>query len=282
MPPNGKSALTPTAAATETERVHLDGDISGEIPRRVLAKDGLHVGLDRARHSEPPPPEDRSVMALVSSARHELRAPLQSIQGFAELLASEAYGPLGADQRVFIDHIVQGSADLSRTLDACFELLTAELLHLPAEPLRAPLRPLLDESLVMARKAGQLRVDAQLETLSDAVEVDVDLHDFSKAVSAIITALTPLVRNELIVRVSTSEERAEVIFATHVGETRFRSLHDVPRKGLSARALLWLRLASALFARSNGQLETSDGYDQVRITLQRPASDTRAAALREA
>jgi signal transduction histidine kinase len=235
---------------------------------------------DRARQSEPPPPEDRSLMALVSSARHELRAPLQSIQGFAELLASEAYGPLGDDQRVFIDHIVQGSSDLARTLDACFELLTAELLHLPCEPLRAPLRPLLEESMAVARKSAQLRVDVQVEGLSDAVEVDIDLHDFSKAVSAIVTALTPLVRSELTVRVAAADERVEIIFAAHAGEARFRALHDVPRKGLSARALLWLRLASSLFARTGAQLETSEGYDQVRVTLQRPSADMRGAARR--
>ena len=94
VPPNGESALS----VNETERPGGAGDRSAEVPRRVLAKDGLHVGErgrvveTRERPSEPPPPEDRSLMALVSSARHELRAPLQSIQGFAELLATEAYG----------------------------------------------------------------------------------------------------------------------------------------------------------------------------------------------
>jgi hypothetical protein len=273
VPPNGTSALT----KPDADRVYIEGEHSREIPRRVLAKDGLHVSSERRRPSEPPPPEDRSLMALVSSARHELRAPLQSIQGFAELLASEAYGPLCEDQRVFVDHIVQGSGELSRTLDACFELLTSELLHLPVEPLRTPLRPLLEESMAVACKSAQLRIDTQLEALSDGIEVELDLHHFSKAVNAIVTALSPLVRTALFLRVSALDEQLEIVFAANAGETRFRALHDVPRKGLSARALLWLRLASSLFARSGALLETSEGYDQVRVTVPRPNADARAA-----
>jgi signal transduction histidine kinase len=55
---------------------------------------------------------DDTVYSLLASARHELRSPLQSIQGFAELLSSESYGPLGEEQHTFVQHILQGSVEL--------------------------------------------------------------------------------------------------------------------------------------------------------------------------
>jgi signal transduction histidine kinase len=235
-----------------------------------LAKDGLHVGSDRP--SAPPEQADeRALLALVSSARHELRAPLQSIQGFAELLATESYGHLGGDQRVFVEHIIQGSADLSRALDACFDLLQVEVLHLPTEPLRSPLRPLLDESISIARGSGLLLVETEFSALNLDLTVEVDLQDFAKSVNAIITALLPLVRGALVVSALPLDGRVEVTFAAVPGEVRaYRPLHELPRRGLSARALLWLRLAGALLARSGARLETSEGYDRVRVSLPCP------------
>jgi hypothetical protein len=226
----------------------------------------------RERDSRPGEPllptEDRALMALVSSARHELRAPLQSIQGFAELLATETYGQLGADQRVFIEHIIQGAADLSRSLDACFDLVAAELLQLPPEPLRAPLRPVLEEAIAATRTAAPLSFDAQLSGLTDAVQVEVDLRDFSKAISAIITTLAPLVRGKLVVSAALREAHVEVTFAAVPGDGRsLGPLHELPRRGLSASAVLWLWLAGALLARSAARLESNESYDRVRISL---------------
>lgn len=263
--------------STELERAQAEADRPSDAPRRVLAKDGLHAGEGRAGHALSERPlsaesllaEERSLPALISSARHELRAPLQSIQGFAELLASEAYGHLGDDQRVFVEHIIQGSADLSRALDACFELLQVEMLHLPGEPLRTSLRHLLEEALAVARANAHVQIDGHLQALDADLTIEVDLHDFAKATSAIITALTPLVRSALVVTSQTLEGSVEITFsATNGGDVRaFRPLHELPRRGLSARALLWLRLAGSLLARGSARLETAEGYDRVRVSF---------------
>jgi signal transduction histidine kinase len=213
------------------------------------------------------PARERSLLALVSSARHELRSPLQSIQGFADLLASESYGALGSDQRVFVEHIIQGSWDLSRALDACFELIQAEALHLPTEPLPASVRRLIEESLMIAENNGPSRFELRLAQLDPELSVEVDLHDFSKAIEAVITALAPLARGRIWVSGCLKDGQAELTFGVSEEPRSFRALADLPRRGLSARALLWLRLAAALLARSNGKLETSESYDQVRVLL---------------
>jgi signal transduction histidine kinase len=207
------------------------------------------------------------MLALVSSARHELRSPLQSIQGFADLLASESYGTLGRDQRVFVEHIIQGSWDLSRALDACFELIQAEALHLPTETIPASLRRLVEESVNVAQNNSANRFDVRLSQLDPELSIEVDLRDFSKAIEAIFTALAPLARGRIIVSGRQREAELELVVSVTEEPRALRALNELPRRGMSARALLWLRVAASLLARSNGQLETSESYDQVRVVF---------------
>jgi signal transduction histidine kinase len=235
----------------------------------LLAQDGLHVRRSRppAQAREEELTSEPSLLALVSSARHELRSPLQSIQGFADLLASESYGSLGSDQRVFVEHIIQGSWDLSRALDACFELIQAEALHLPTETFPASPRKLLEEALTIAENNSPSRFELRLSQLDPELAVEVDLHEFGKAVEAVVTALAPLARGRILVTGCAHDGQIELTFAINEELRSFRSLSELPRRGMSARALLWLRLAASLLARSAGRLETSENYDQVRVLL---------------
>ena len=212
--------------------------------------------------------DDPMLLALVSSARHELRAPLQAIQGFADLLASESYGGLGAEQRVFVEHIMQGSAELSRALDACFELVQAEVLQLPSEPLAYSCKRLLEEALQIAESRSPVPIASHLEGLDDELTIEVDLHEFYKTIGAIVTAIAPLARGPLTVRAHSQGRQVEVTFvALPSDDLPLRALSALPRRNLSARAMLWLRLSSALLARASGELLTSDGYERVRIGL---------------
>jgi signal transduction histidine kinase len=273
---------------------------SGELadsPRRLLTQDGLHVHKSRpplargevarsdssradssradssieARPAREPsmeePAREPSLLALVSSARHELRSPLQSIQGFADLLASESYGALGQDQRVFVEHIIQGSWDLSRALDACFDLIQAEAVQLPSEPFPASLRRLLEEALTIVENNGPSRFDLRLSELDPEFTIEVDLRDFSKAIEAVVTTLTPLARGRILVSAQPEDGAVQLTFAVNEEPRAFRRLSELPRRGVSARALLWLRLSTALLARSGGRLETTESYDQVRLLL---------------
>jgi signal transduction histidine kinase len=270
--PNGdtKLGLADFGSRASPERAPERGADHAESPRRLISQDGLHVRSSRPPRAELTQEEslrERALLALVSSARHELRSPLQSIQGFADLLASGSYGTLGGDQQVFVEHIIQGSADLSRALDACFELFQAEALHIPTEPLPASLRRLVEEALSIAESNKRSRFETRLSELDPELTVEIDLHDFSKAVEAVITTLSPLARGRIVVSASAREGEAEVTFAVTEEPRTLRALHELPRRGVSARALLWLRLAASLLARSDSRLETCESYDKVRILL---------------
>jgi signal transduction histidine kinase len=235
-------------------------------PSGILVSDGLRVRPESAAAERLS--DQASLAALVSSARHELRSPLHAIQGFADLLASEAYGALGTDQRVFVEHIVQGSTELSRALDACFELLQAELLHLPVEIMPFSVRRLLEEAFTLARPKHTATVEAQLDDLPDELTAEVDLQDFQKAVAAVLTALASLNRGPIAVRAAGRGGRIDITFSgVGLEPMALKPLDGRPRRNASARALLWLRVARSLVARGRGELFTSEKYEQVRIAL---------------
>lgn len=238
---------------------HVQPDPSGAKTPAEL--DGLHV-----RGSSP----DLPSQVLISSARHELRSPLQSIQGFAELLAAESYGTLGKDQRVFVEHILQSTLDLSRALDACFDLIQLELLQLPSAPGPAVLQAALSSALTMARGNSARPIEVRPSQLEPELQVDIDAPNFRKAVVAIITAVAPLLRGPLVV---STERRGsgtvELLFGPDggAGPAPLRDLRELIQSGASSRALLWLHLARALLEPSGARMEASDTYDRIRIVL---------------
>src|SRR6187549_568710 len=60
--------------------------MSSSATRRIGARDRLDTQLDTQKKS------------FLRTMGHELRTPLNAVIGFAEIVSSEAYGPLGAPQ----------------------------------------------------------------------------------------------------------------------------------------------------------------------------------------
>ncbi|MBK3734206.1 response regulator [Azospirillum brasilense] len=68
------------------------------LERRVSERTAeLSAALEAARHA------DRAKLDFLSVTSHELRTPLNAIIGFAEVLSSEAHGPLGHDD--YMDYV---------------------------------------------------------------------------------------------------------------------------------------------------------------------------------
>ena len=65
---------------------------------------------------------DRLKDAFVRNVSYELRSPLTSIIGFADLLASDTIGPLNEQQRVYTDYIRTSSATLGTLIDNILDL----------------------------------------------------------------------------------------------------------------------------------------------------------------
>jgi len=69
---------------------------------------------------------DRLKDAFVQNVSHELRVPLTSIIGFADLLASDSFGPLNEQQRAYTDYIRSSTATLGTLIDNILDLTNVD------------------------------------------------------------------------------------------------------------------------------------------------------------
>jgi signal transduction histidine kinase len=106
--------------------------------------------------------QKRSFLRVVS---HELRTPLNSILGFSEILASELYGPLGAEQYRQYAEIIHASGEkLLKLVNQVVEIARLQSgdmeFVVQAEPL-APIFEKLGEGLdeALASRSLRLRVE---------------------------------------------------------------------------------------------------------------------------
>ena len=92
---------------------------------------------------------DRLKDAFVQNVSYELRSPLTNIIGFADLLASEAAGPLTEKQKSYTDYIRASSVTLGVLIDNILDLATVDagIAQMKPEPQDVP-------ALIEKAKAG--------------------------------------------------------------------------------------------------------------------------------
>ncbi len=73
-----------------------------DITDRKQIEDELRAAQTKSRELEQ---QSREAAAFLGAVRHELRSPLCTVVGFAELLTEESEGPLTEKQKHFIDYI---------------------------------------------------------------------------------------------------------------------------------------------------------------------------------
>jgi K+-sensing histidine kinase KdpD len=230
---------------------------------------------------------DDSVYSLLASARHELRSPLQSIQGFAELLSSESYGPLGDEQHTFVQHILQGSVELGSVVEACLELAEVELIGRLMEPVRTDLRSALTDALDPTRNGTAAIVDAQFAPATLTALARFDRAVLRRGLSALLTALSTGANKTFQARVELIQEHGRLRLSrgatddgvlgasagsAHESAESLLSVAELSRRRRATRSLIWLRLASALLATQDGELLVSEQLDraEVRFRLSSP------------
>lgn len=112
---------------------------------------------------EPQPPSRGAVRAIANLAQ-DLRQPMSSILGYAELLQRESSGLLTADQRDYAEHIHQSTERLTRHLNTLINVMAIHTGTLDLVPtsinIQAALRDALAQSSTAIRNRRQtLRVD---------------------------------------------------------------------------------------------------------------------------
>ena len=108
---------------------------------------------------------DRMKDEFVLTASHELRSPLTSVQGFAELLMLERE-QLSPKQADTVEIILDNTRHLVRLLNDLLDLARSDAGRLTIKPARTSCRPLVADAVKTMR--GQ--TESSRQTLSESVE----------------------------------------------------------------------------------------------------------------
>jgi light-regulated signal transduction histidine kinase (bacteriophytochrome) len=207
--------------------------------------------------------------ALLSSARHELRSPLQSIQGFAELLHSESYGQLVDEQRTFVEHIVQGSTELGAVLEACLALAELEALGAPFSSEERSLRVALDDAIAASAKRSRTTVSITRCDLLEALRLPIDQESLERALCALFTGMCSATQRSLELRIEASATQVQIT-VSRVGSSAAQlfSLTELAQLKRMSRGLIWLRLADILLDKQGGVLRVGERGDRAEIRIE--------------
>lgn len=115
---------------------------------------------------------DRLKTEFISHVSYELRAPLTSIKGFADLLSSEAFGAINDKQREYVGYIQNSSEKLEQLIDDILDLATIDAGVMQLEVDQVRIADLLQAS------GGLLSERAQTAGVSLDYEIPDDFETF--------------------------------------------------------------------------------------------------------
>jgi signal transduction histidine kinase len=133
-------------------------EMAGEMQRRAGERDQL----------------DRMKDEFVLTASHELRSPLTSVQGFAELLLLERER-LSPKQAETVEVILDNTRHLVRLLNDLLDLARSDAGRLAIKPLPTAAASLVDEAVrTMRGQFDSRRQDLRVEIEADLPEIEAD------------------------------------------------------------------------------------------------------------
>ena len=118
---------------------------------------------------------DRMKTEFLANMSYELRSPLTSISGFAEMLAREYAGALNPSQRSYVDGIYQSSQHLGALISDIIDLATIEAGYLKLNISAFPVRSAIDNvvALLGTRLKGQhLTITVDIATGAEQLQAD--------------------------------------------------------------------------------------------------------------
>ena len=169
----------------------------------------------------------RAKAALVAEMSHELRAPMNAVLGFAELLSNDRHPPLAPHHQEWVGAIRRGGQHLLAVINAALDQAAAEAGKLVLVLHPVPVRALVQECLTLMRplaEAGQIRLygagdgpwpgdaaELASETVPREHLVQGDPRRLKQVLLNLLSNAIKYNRNGGSVRVSIQREAAEVL-----------------------------------------------------------------------
>ena len=120
---------------------------------------------------------DRLKSDFVANVSYQLRTPLNTISGFADILAEQYFGKLNERQLDYTNTIRAESEKLTRLINDVLDLATIEAGRMTIDPHEVSVASLLNEAKLMtAAWARQQMIDVLIDCPSDIGAFEVDEH----------------------------------------------------------------------------------------------------------
>lgn len=117
---------------------------------------------------------DRLKGEFLASMSHELRSPLHTIIGFAELLLEELDGPLNGQQKRFASNIRRDSHHLLELINDLLDISKIESGRMDFQPETILLRPALENAVDMVRPHAEAKSLQLAIEMEDGTSVEAD------------------------------------------------------------------------------------------------------------
>ena len=118
---------------------------------------------------------DRLQTEFIANVSYELRTPLTSITGFAEMLHTETFGKLNQRQIGYVDGILQASRDLLALINEILDLATIEAGHMELQPTRFDIHALMVSVFSLtSERARQKHLEMHFECAADIGAMTAD------------------------------------------------------------------------------------------------------------
>ncbi len=163
--------------------------VGEDLTDRIRAEKALRTTLDREAAAQARLLEIETVKEeLVSNFSHELRTPITSIAGYAEVLADGSVGELNEPQARMVERIERNSVRLGRLLEDLLILAKSESGAL--EPQRGPcdLRAVVNDAVELVQSLGEASSLAVTTSLPDSpVVIEADGAQLERVVLNLLT-----------------------------------------------------------------------------------------------
>jgi signal transduction histidine kinase len=156
---------------------------------------------------------DRLKTNFIGHISYELRTPLQTIIGFADLLASPAFGEINDKQREYLTDIMSSSQTLLSLINDIIDLTTIDAGSLQLKPAPVGVRALIDAAIVGIReRAIRSRLTIEIAVADDVNEFMADEGRMRQVLYNLLSNAIGFSSNESTVRLSCWRERGDIVF----------------------------------------------------------------------
>jgi PAS domain S-box-containing protein len=144
--------------------VHQRGSVRSDDDRRAGFRGTIQDVTDRVRTEEVmrqakenAQEAERAKTQLLRMASHDLRSPLTAIQGFLEIVVSDATDNLSNDQREFLDIAYRNAVQLTNLVNDLLDLARIEASQLTLQLSPVPLDPIAEDVLETVKPQAEAK-----------------------------------------------------------------------------------------------------------------------------